>query len=63
MSRLNNHLRKTFLAGIFAAVPVVVTAFVIWYVDHNTRIISDKLFGRPIPFVGIVVAVVAGRTR
>lgn len=59
MNRLNNHLRKTFLAGIFAAVPIVVTAFVIWYVDHNTRIISDKLFGKPIPLVGIVVAVVA----
>jgi uncharacterized membrane protein len=59
MSRLNNHLRKTFLAGVFAAVPVVVTAFVIWYVDHNTRIISEKLFGRSIPLIGIVVAVAA----
>jgi uncharacterized membrane protein len=59
MSRLNNHLRKTFLAGVFAAVPVVVTAFVVWYVDHNTRVISEKLFGRSIPFVGIIIAVAA----
>ena len=59
MSRLNNHLRKTFLAGVFAAVPVVVTAFVIWYVDHNTRVISRYLFGKPIPFVGIVIAIAA----
>jgi uncharacterized membrane protein len=59
MSRLNNHLRKTFLAGIFAAVPVVVTAFVIWYVDHNTRVISTYLFGKPIPLVGILIALVA----
>ena len=59
MSRLNKHLRTTFLAGVFAAVPVVVTAFVIWYVDHHTRIISERLFGRSIPFVGILVALVA----
>ena len=59
MSRLNNHLRKTFLAGVFAAVPVVVTVFVIWYVDHNTRVISEKLFGRSIPFVGVLIALVA----
>ena len=59
MSRLNNHLRKTFLAGVFAAVPVVVTAFVIWYVDHNTRIVSEKLLGRSIPLLGIVIAVAA----
>ena len=59
MSSLNNHLRKTFLAGILAAVPVALTAFVIWYVDHNTRIFSEKLFGKPIPFVGIVIAIVA----
>ena len=59
MSRLNNHLRKTFLAGIFAAVPVVVTGFIIWYVDHHTRVISEKLFRRSIPFVGIVVALAA----
>src|SRR5688572_15254291 len=59
MSRLNNHLRKTFLAGVFAAVPVVVTAFVVWYVDHNTRVISRYLFGKPVPFVGIVIAIAA----
>jgi uncharacterized membrane protein len=59
MSRLQSHLRKTFLAGVFAAVPVVVTAFVFWYVDHHTRVISERLFGRSIPVVGIVIALLA----
>ena len=59
MSRINNHLRKTFLAGVFAAVPVALTAFVIWYVDYHTRVISTYLFGRTIPFVGIVIALLA----
>ena len=52
MSRLNNHLRKTFLAGILAAVPVAVTAYIIWYVDSQMRKIV------PIPFLGMVMAIV-----
>src|SRR5688500_9024596 len=59
MGPVQKHLRKTFLAGVFAAVPVVVTAFVIWYVDHHTRDISGYVFGKRLPFVGILVALVA----
>src|SRR4029453_15732387 len=59
MGSLQNHLRKTFLAGIFAAVPVAVTLFICWYIDSKTRIISEYLFGRPIPVVGIVIALAA----
>jgi len=38
MAPLQNHIRRTFLAGIFAAIPIAVTAFVIYYVDAQTRI-------------------------
>jgi uncharacterized membrane protein len=56
---LQQHLRNTFLAGIFAAVPIAGTAFVIWYVDAKTRIIAEKLFGVSVPFLGVLVAVAA----
>ena len=56
---MNNHLRNTFLAGIFAAIPIAVTVFIIYYIDQQTRGVSEILTGRRIPFVGVVVAVVA----
>jgi uncharacterized membrane protein len=59
MPRLQDHLRRTFLAGIFAAVPVAVTAFIIYYVDAKTRVITHAIFGREWPFVGILIAIVA----
>jgi uncharacterized membrane protein len=52
MSKLNRHLRNTFLAGIFAATPLAVTAFAIWYIETTTR----RLFHLPIPFVGVLLA-------
>lgn len=57
--RLKRHLRNTFLTGIFAAVPVAVTIFVVFYIDAQTRVISEKLFGRGIPVVGILIAIAA----
>ncbi|CAN5474542.1 hypothetical protein BH09PLA1_BH09PLA1_05870 [soil metagenome] len=59
MSRLNNHLRSTFLAGILSAVPIAVTGFIVWYVDNKTRFITQALFHVQIPFLGVVIAVVA----
>jgi uncharacterized membrane protein len=50
------HLKKTFLAGIFAVIPIAVTAFVLWYIDQNTRILSKKVLGVDLPFLGVVVA-------
>lgn len=50
------HLRKTFLAGILAAVPVAITVFVVWYVDDRTRILGKKVLGIDLPGVGLVVA-------
>jgi uncharacterized membrane protein len=52
MSHIKIHLRNTFLAGIFAAIPLAVTAFVVWYVETATR----RLFHVPIPFVGVLLA-------
>src|SRR4051812_2245397 len=55
-SRIQAHVRRTFLAGVFAAVPVAVTAFIIWYINAKTIGISEWLFGRPIPFAGVLIA-------
>lgn len=54
MSRLNRHFRNTFLAGVFAATPLAVTAFVIYYVETTTR----RLFHIPFAFVGVLIALV-----
>ncbi|WP_428939996.1 DUF502 domain-containing protein [Fontivita pretiosa] len=57
--RFQTHLRNTFLAGIFAALPVAITIFLIVQVDAWTRGISNYLFGKPIPFLGALIAIVA----
>src|SRR4051794_18872279 len=57
MHRLQAHLRNTFLAGIFAVIPIAVTAFIVYWVNSHTIVISTQLFGRPIPFVGVLIAV------
>ena len=59
MPNLQKHLRQTFLAGILAAVPVAVTAFIFWYVDAKTRAVSTLVFHREIPFVGVLIAIAA----
>jgi uncharacterized membrane protein len=59
MHGLQTHLRNTFLAGIFAVVPLVVTAFIIYKVNEWTLGISQYLFHREIPFVGVLVAIAA----
>jgi len=54
------HLRNTFLAGIFAAIPVGVTLFLIWYVETATRAPLRNVFnGRfDIPFIGIPITLI-----
>ena len=37
MAAVNAHLRRMFLAGIFAAVPIAITAIIIWYIETRTR--------------------------
>jgi uncharacterized membrane protein len=58
MNSLNSHFRRTFLAGIFAAMPIAVTCFVIYYVDARTRIVAQRLLGVDLPFVGVVLALI-----
>lgn len=41
-----------FLAGIFAAMPLAITAWAIWYVEGKTR----TLFHVNIPFLGVAIA-------
>jgi len=57
MNPLQKHLRNTFLAGIFAAIPIAVTVFIVWWIDNKTRAISMFVFHRDLPFVGVVIAV------
>jgi uncharacterized membrane protein len=57
MSLFQKHLRNTFLAGIFAAIPVGATIFLVWYVEDVTRAPLQKLFRLNVPFLGIAVAI------
>ncbi|MCA9638720.1 MAG: DUF502 domain-containing protein [Myxococcales bacterium] len=56
--RLQRHLRRTFLTGIFAAIPLAVTVAVIAYVEKASREPVAALLGINIPFIGIGVALV-----
>src|SRR5439155_24726723 len=57
MNLLRKHLRNTFLAGIFAAIPLAVTIFIVWYVEHATRETMRQLLDVNVPFLGIAVAI------
>jgi uncharacterized membrane protein len=57
MAGIKKHVRTTLLAGVFAATPVVVTIFFIWYVESATRQ-PLRSIGWNIPFLGVVLAVV-----
>ncbi|HWE97480.1 MAG TPA: DUF502 domain-containing protein [Tepidisphaeraceae bacterium] len=62
MLHFQKHLRNTFLAGIFAAIPVALTVFIVWWVESKTRpaahFLELHLFHRDqdIPFLGVVLA-------
>ena len=58
MQSIQHHLRNTFLAGIFAAIPLAATAFIIWYVEKTTRMLG-RVFNLDVPFLGLVIAVAA----
>jgi uncharacterized membrane protein len=51
-------MRRTFLAGVFAAVPIAVTAIVIWYIESRTRDVVASITGRNIPFLGVGLSIV-----
>lgn len=59
MQRLKSHLRSAFITGVFSAIPLVITAVVIWYIEKLTREPLKALFGLDTPFLGVLVAVLA----
>jgi uncharacterized membrane protein len=54
MRGLKEHFERKFVAGVLAAIPLAVTAFILWYVDSKVR----ELFPVRYPFLGIAVALV-----
>ena len=55
---LQKHLRNTFLAGAFAAMPIAATAFILYYVERITRELFAKV-GVQTPFLGLLLALAA----
>jgi uncharacterized membrane protein len=53
---LKKHLRKTFIAGILAAAPLVATVLLVWWVEATTRQPLREI-GWNIPFLGVLIAV------
>lgn len=58
-SGIASSIRRTFIAGIFAFLPLAVTAFIVWWVDDKTRIFTQWLFHRRIPFLGVLLTLAA----
>ena len=56
--RVQRHLRKTLLTGVFAAIPLAVTIAIIVYIEGKSREPARALLGLDIPFVGVAFAVV-----
>ncbi|HEV2294314.1 MAG TPA: DUF502 domain-containing protein [Tepidisphaeraceae bacterium] len=56
MAPLQRHFRNTFLTGIFAAIPLAATVFVIWYIESATRQPLRDFLNVNIPFVGVLLA-------
>src|SRR5690606_38802496 len=55
---LGRHLRNTFMAGAFAAVPVVVTVVAVLWIEGATREPLHRLTGLNTPFLGLLVALI-----
>jgi uncharacterized membrane protein len=55
MGRIKAHFERKFLAGALAAIPVAVTAFILWYIDSEVR----RLLPIHYPAVGILIALAA----
>lgn len=53
------NIRTTFIAGIFAFIPLAVTAFILWWVDDKTVIFTSWLFGHRIHFLGVLLTLAA----
>ena len=51
-----DHIRKTFLTGIFAAIPLAVTIFIIYWINDKTQPVTYWVFRHNIPLAGVVIA-------
>jgi uncharacterized membrane protein len=56
MTSAKDHIRKTFLTGVFFAVPLAITLFIIYWINDKTQPITHWVFGHDIPFLGVVIA-------
>jgi uncharacterized membrane protein len=56
---IQQHIRRTFLAGAFSAMPIAITAFLVWWINEQTAFIPEHLLGRRIPFFGVLVSIAA----
>jgi uncharacterized membrane protein len=56
MPSANEHIRKTFLTGVFAAIPLAVTIFIVYWINDKTEAITYWIFHHNIPFLGLVIA-------
>lgn len=56
---VSGHLKRTFLTGIFAAIPLVATAIAVYYVNEYTKPLAPKIYGKQIPFLGLLISAVA----
>jgi uncharacterized membrane protein len=50
-----DRVKRTFVAGAIAAVPLAVTGYAIYLVEHHTRTISEHIFGFYVPLFGVVL--------
>jgi uncharacterized membrane protein len=54
MGRFQTHVRNKLAVGALAAIPVAVTAFILWYLDSKARALFDIRY----PVLGLVVTFV-----
>jgi len=59
MQRLAKHVTGNLLAGIGVALPLGLTAYVIFKVEEVTRPLTMTRFGRSAPFVGVGLILLA----
>lgn len=53
MGNFKTHLQTKLIAGTLAAIPVAITAFILWWLDWQVRQLWPQLL---VPFVGVLLA-------
>jgi uncharacterized membrane protein len=57
MPKVQDHLRKTFLSGLFVAIPIGITAWILILVEARTRDVAKETLHVSFPFVGIILTI------